>query len=300
MFGFVESSIKAGQSLGWRALWGSLLCFCSAHLPAGEISLAWDPSVSDNLGGYRLYYGQSSGHYTSTIDVGLQTTYTLTGLAADQAYFFAVTAYNSARTAESGFSNEISITLPASTGPTLDPNITVRIEEPIAEDTKSGVANFRGFATTPSGDCPIERVELFIDGAFQGNIPLGGGRIDVCGVFDNPDCATSGFSQTMNYSTFDEGPHDARVRPVDCFGNFNEASVSFSTDRFADSFISDSQAVDFRTTRAFILNDGLDKRIFLQSVSAGGHCYDMTLDYATEIQGWKIVSIQERPEEECF
>ena len=183
----------------------------------------------------------------------------------------------------------------------LDPNITVRIEEPAADETKSGVANFRGFATTPIGECPIERVELFIDGTFRGNIPIGGARADVCSVFNNPDCATSGYSQAINYSNFNEGPHSARVRAVDCLGDFNETSVSFNTDRFDNSFISDSNAIDFLTTQVSIntSGDGLDKRIFLNSVFADGVCYDVILDYATSIQGWKIVSIEPAPGN-CF
>ena len=184
----------------------------------------------------------------------------------------------------------------------LDPSITIQIEEPASGETKSGVANFRGFATTPFDQCPIDRVELFIDGTFRGNIPIGGARADVCNVFDNPDCATSGYSQAINYSNFSEGQHSASVRAVDCIGDFNEATVFFNTDRFENSFISDSDDIDFLTTQVSInaSGDGLDKRIFLNSVFADGRCYDVTLDYATSIQGWKIISIDELPDGECF
>ena len=183
----------------------------------------------------------------------------------------------------------------------LDPNITVRIEEPANDETKVGVANFRGFATTPFGDCPIVRVELSIDGTLRGNIPIGGARADVCNDFNNPDCATSGYSQAINYSNFEEGAHSASVRAVDCFGNFNDASVSFNTDRFDNSFISDSTAINFLTTQVSINTggDGSDKRIFLNAVSADNVCYDITLDYATAIQGWQIVSIEPAPGN-CF
>ena len=183
----------------------------------------------------------------------------------------------------------------------LDPNITIRIEEPASGETKSGVANFRGFATTPLDNCPIMRVELYIDGTLRGNIPIGGGRADVCKAFANPDCATSGYSQAINYSNFDKGPHNASVRAVDCLENFNEASVSFNTDRFDNPFILDSNAINFLTTQISIntSGDASDKRIFLGAVSADGLCYDITLDYATSIQGWQIVSIEPAPGE-CF
>ena len=184
----------------------------------------------------------------------------------------------------------------------LDTNIEVRIEEPASGEIKSGVANFRGFATTPIGDCPIQRVELFIDGTLRGTIPIGGARADVCNDFDNPDCATSGYSQAINYSNFDEGAHNASVRAVDCLENFNEASVSFNTDRFDNKFIADSDDVNFLTAQVSINESGdvLDKRIFLRSISAEGSCYDVTLDYATAIQGWQIVLIEKLPDGECF
>jgi hypothetical protein len=51
-----------------------------------------------------IYFGTSSGVYGTPIDVGTQTTYTVTGLAIGP-YYFAVTAYNTAGT-ESTFSNE--------------------------------------------------------------------------------------------------------------------------------------------------------------------------------------------------
>ena len=58
-----------------------------------DINLAWDPNSESNLAGYRIYYGPSSGNYTAAINLGNQTTYTVTGLAVGT-YSFVVTAYN--------------------------------------------------------------------------------------------------------------------------------------------------------------------------------------------------------------
>jgi hypothetical protein len=63
--------------------------------------------------GYWLYYGPASGNYTARIDVGTATTYTITGLASSQTYYFAVTAYDRTDNVESPFSNEASLTLPS-------------------------------------------------------------------------------------------------------------------------------------------------------------------------------------------
>lgn len=74
-----------------------------------QTTLAWDASISVNVGGYRLYYGKASAAYTSEVNVGNRTSYKVTGLQPNRSYFFAVTAYSSFDSAlESGFSNEVS------------------------------------------------------------------------------------------------------------------------------------------------------------------------------------------------
>jgi len=74
-----------------------------------KVSLAWDPSSNSNVAGYKLYYGNSSRTYESSIDVGNVTTYTFQGLTAGHTYYVAVTAYDHAKD-ESGFSDEIECT----------------------------------------------------------------------------------------------------------------------------------------------------------------------------------------------
>lgn len=86
----------------------------SIALPASagtsDVTLAWDPpDIDTDVTGYRVYMGSESGLYTQSFDAGPALTYKLTGLA-DGTYYFAVTAYNSARY-ESVYSNEVSVTL---------------------------------------------------------------------------------------------------------------------------------------------------------------------------------------------
>jgi len=73
----------------------------STHAMA-SVTLTWD-AVS-NAGGYFIYYGASAGSYTSRIDVGNVTTYTVQGLTEGAAYHFATTAYDAQ--GESTFSND--------------------------------------------------------------------------------------------------------------------------------------------------------------------------------------------------
>ncbi len=82
-----------------------LLLFCfSLDAFAQQAQLAWNPDTSP-AAGYKVYYGQSSGNYTSNIDAGNNTTYTLQNLSGPT-YFVAVTAYDSGGN-QSGFSPEL-------------------------------------------------------------------------------------------------------------------------------------------------------------------------------------------------
>jgi len=76
---------------------------------AGDVTLQWDPNPETDVVGYKVYYGTSSRTYSSPVPLGLQTTYTVAGLASGT-YYFAVTAFN-ASGLESAFSNEVSTTV---------------------------------------------------------------------------------------------------------------------------------------------------------------------------------------------
>jgi PKD repeat protein len=87
----------------------------NGNLIAGTVTLAWDPVAASNLAGYKLSYGQNSGNYSSTVDVGNNTAYTLTGLEDGATYYVAVKAYDTTGTTESPYSNEVSATMPPTT-----------------------------------------------------------------------------------------------------------------------------------------------------------------------------------------
>lgn len=80
---------------------------------AASVDLQWDPNVEPELAGYRVYWGTSSGNYSSHMDVGNKTTCTLSGLQEGQTYYLAATAYDTSNN-ESGFSNQITYTVPLS------------------------------------------------------------------------------------------------------------------------------------------------------------------------------------------
>src|SRR2546428_114053 len=73
----------------------TVLCSLAPALSsAAQVALAWDANTDPDLAGYKLYYSISSGSYQLSVDVGNQTSYTLSGLLEGQIYYFAATAYN--------------------------------------------------------------------------------------------------------------------------------------------------------------------------------------------------------------
>jgi plastocyanin len=91
--------------------------FFSSSAFSGDLNLAWNASTSTGVGGYKLYYGTSSKSYTSNVDVGNTTTYKMTGLTNGSTYYFALKAYNAAKSIESSYSNEVGATVPTAAAP---------------------------------------------------------------------------------------------------------------------------------------------------------------------------------------
>lgn len=92
---------------------------------SAEVTLAWDPS--DGAHGYVLHYGVASNGYDMQIDVGPNVQHTVTGLAEDATYYFAVSAYNEYE--ESSYSAEIHHSTAANLPPTAKAGSDMSVEE---------------------------------------------------------------------------------------------------------------------------------------------------------------------------
>ena len=77
--------------------------------PMTQVVLQWDPNTETDLAGYKIHWGTRSGVYTSTVDVGNETSCTLTGLLYGKTYYITATAYN-AEGLQSAYSNEVVFT----------------------------------------------------------------------------------------------------------------------------------------------------------------------------------------------
>jgi len=58
------------------------------------VRVAWDPNPETNIKGYRIYYGDVAAGSTNLVDVGLNTTGSVSDLTFETRYFFYLTAYN--------------------------------------------------------------------------------------------------------------------------------------------------------------------------------------------------------------
>lgn len=94
------------------------------------VHLTWD--AASYATGYKIFYGTSSGNYTSNIDVGNVLEYTVPGLTPGIPYYFVVAAYNPQN--QGANSNELSTT-PNSTVLITDNTVTDRFIDPKRSQT---------------------------------------------------------------------------------------------------------------------------------------------------------------------
>ena len=135
--------------LGWLGL--ILMCCFTSTVFAGQVTLAWDASSSPDVGGYKVVYGQSSGAYTSEVDVGKQTSNTVANLDDSKTYYFAVRAYNTDKTVESANSNEVSKSFSTTTSSSSTTLPSPWIDMDIGNVGQAGSASYASGAFTLNG-----------------------------------------------------------------------------------------------------------------------------------------------------
>ncbi len=91
-----------------------LLLFALVSLASGAtLTISWDPSPEPDISGYIVFVGESSEDYSSRIDVGNVTSYTVNNLEEGKTYYLAVKAVDYGGN-ESAFSDEISYLIESS------------------------------------------------------------------------------------------------------------------------------------------------------------------------------------------
>lgn len=126
-----------------------LLALGASQALAGQVPLAWnapstntDGSPATNLAGYKLYWRNSAGS-SQSVNVGNQTSYTLTGLADGAVFTLEVTAYNTAGQ-ESNASNSLTVAVPHA----LPDSALTLVNTPVTIDVLANDTDAAGYPLT--------------------------------------------------------------------------------------------------------------------------------------------------------
>ena len=161
----------------------------------------------------------------------------------------------------------------------------VSLEEPVPGNTYTGIRNLRGWALASSG---IEKVEVFIDGVYQFDIPHGGFRLDVGNVFPEVEgSSNSGFSMAYGYTNLSAGEHVATVRVTSSDGGVEESSGTFTVAKFHKPFIGPSDTVNLSGGSCDVSGD----TISVGGALIDGQRYDLDLQWRTAAQDFEIIRI---------
>jgi len=205
-----EKEIKKGRGrIGaiFFAMLVALTLFLSGRTPcfASTVVLQWNAVTDSNLSGYKVYYqadsltqpfaGTGSTQGASPLNVSNQTSATISGLDPSRAYYFAVTAYNSAGT-ESAYSNVI--TVPEMISP------TVSLTAPASGSSASGTVSVTASATDNVG---VAKVEFYVNGALAAT-----------------DTATP-YVYSWNTSALAAGTYTLMTKAYDAAGNVGQSGT---------------------------------------------------------------------------
>ena len=172
----------------------------------------------------------------------------------------------------------------------LDERIKVTIEEPVEGGSYSAISNLRGWAVSPEG-IGNYLLNVYVDGEFAFHMAPYGERSDVGNAFpDYPDSATGGFSMAFNYKNLTPGRHEITVRAYDNNDNYNEATVTFTAERFVSPYINADSEVNLTTLDRLYFYD--DQSLLLNGVTVEGKKWDFVLKWDRASQSFKTRGIE--------
>jgi hypothetical protein len=112
-----------------------ILAFTFASIGTAHAqTLTWDANTEPDITGYVVSIGNRPGTYSKNVDVGSQTSYSLTSLDPTLDYYFAVRAYNS-QGLYSNYSSEISLPAIAPRGTTVINSFQASTSYPVLAGT---------------------------------------------------------------------------------------------------------------------------------------------------------------------
>ena len=170
-----------------------------------------------------------------------------------------------------------------------DDNLKITLETPRSQHHIGQIGQIRGWALHPNQI--VDVVEIYIDGEFYSEVPVGGQRNDVYNAYPNAvNSRYSGWAQTVNFKDFAEGYHDLEVRAYTTAGRYNSVTGEFCVEKFAGrNFISDPSIINFKTISRFHM---AQNALLFQKVEIDGEYYDMEVHWDTATQGFIVEQVE--------
>ncbi len=106
---FRKPELSRLQALSFIFILALILFVSTTNVYSAQVTFAWNQNTETDLAGYKIYGGTSSRYsdtfikYDTFIDVGNQTSYTISDFEEGKTYYIAVTAYDTSNN-ESGYS----------------------------------------------------------------------------------------------------------------------------------------------------------------------------------------------------
>jgi hypothetical protein len=166
-------------------------------------------------------------------------------------------------------------------------DIEMNLESPTTGQIAFGVQTLRGWAVSTAG---IDRVELYINGTYRTDIPMGGMRADVADDYPEqtyPGSSDSGFSMAYAYGLLADGPNTITVQVIDNDGAMESRSADFTTIGRDVGYVFSLD--DFDLSQASV--SGIGNTITIGNALINGVGYNLEMQWNTQAQQFQVSNI---------
>ncbi len=204
-----------GQTWHWsaRIFWFCLVALYPQIVNAAQLTLSWDDNANDETGFHVERRLEGSQDYLWIASPGANVvSYVDASVEPGQSYCYRVQAYNPSGVSD--YSNEACAAVTTST-------LRSTIESPENGQAVAGIGTIRGWAFDTVGGRKVQKVELFVDEAFMGELPCCSPRGDVQAAFSQfpaDNTANSGWGTGANWGQLTPGAHSVQVKVTSTSG----------------------------------------------------------------------------------
>ena len=172
--------------------------------------------------------------------------------------------------------------------PEEDTDFKVAIEAPADGGVVSGVSVVRGWAIASSG---IEIVEMFVNGRYHSDIPIGGKRIDIKDAHPAvTDSLRSGFSSpAFNFNSLGSGEHTISIRATSSNGYQLIEETAFRVEPLSIETIQEGEYPSLEAANVAVSGE---QELTVSGIELqGGRLRNARLQWSPAVQGFEIASV---------